>query len=285
MNVTQSDSQWTTVIKPRSSLFELNLRDLWKYRDLIKMFIRRDFVTFYKQTILGPLWFVIQPIFTAGMFTFIFGSVAQIPTDGIPHMLFYLAGIINWNYFSGCLTSTSDTFVANAGVFGKVYFPRLTVPVSVVITNMIRYLIQYVIFIIVLGIFMYRGTPLNLGWTIALTPVLLLYMALMSLGFGIWISSLTTKYRDLRFALPFFVQLWMYATPVVYPLSLIPEKYKMIIALNPMVPVVELFRYAYLGAGTINQQYIFMSVSFTLFILVTGIILFNRIEKTFMDTV
>lgn len=285
MNVTQSDSQWTTVIKPRSSLFELNLRDLWKYRDLIKMFIRRDFVTFYKQTILGPLWFVIQPIFTAGMFTFIFGSVAQIPTDGIPHMLFYLAGIINWNYFSGCLTSTSDTFVANAGVFGKVYFPRLTVPVSVVITNMIRYLIQYVIFIIVLGIFMYRGTPLNLGWTIALTPVLLLYMALMSLGFGIWISSLTTKYRDLRFALPFFVQLWMYATPVVYPLSLIPEKYKMIIALNPMVPVVELFRYAYLGAGTINQQYIFMSISFTLFILVTGIILFNRIEKTFMDTV
>lgn len=285
MNVTQSDSQWTTVIKPRSNLFELNLRDLWKYRDLIKMFIRRDFVTFYKQTILGPLWFIIQPIFTAGMFTFIFGSVAQIPTDGIPHMLFYLAGIINWNYFSGCLTSTSDTFVANAGVFGKVYFPRLTVPVSVVITNMIRYLIQYVIFIIVLGIFMYRGTPLNLGWTIALTPVLLLYMALMSLGFGIWISSLTTKYRDLRFALPFFVQLWMYATPVVYPLSLIPEKYKMIIALNPMVPVVELFRYAYLGAGTINQQYIIMSVSFTLFILVTGIILFNRIEKTFMDTV
>jgi len=285
VNVTQSDSQWTTVIKPRSSLFELNLRDLWKYRDLINMFVRRDFVTFYKQTILGPLWFIIQPIFTAGMFTFIFGSVAQVPTDGIPPMLFYLAGIINWNYFSGCLTSTSDTFVANAGVFGKVYFPRLTVPVSVVITNMIRYLIQYVIFIIVLGIFMYRGTPLNLGWTIALTPVLLLYMALMSLGFGIWISSLTTKYRDLRFALPFFVQLWMYATPVVYPLSLIPEKYKMIIALNPMVPVVELFRYAYLGAGTINQQYIIMSVSFTLFILVTGIILFNRIEKTFMDTV
>lgn len=283
--MTQSDSQWTTVIKPRSSLFELNLRDLWKYRDLIKMFVRRDFVTFYKQTILGPLWFIIQPIFTAGMFTFIFGSVAQVPTDGIPPMLFYLAGIINWNYFSGCLTSTSDTFVANAGVFGKVYFPRLTVPVAVVITNMIRYLIQYVIFIIVLGIFMYRGTPLNLGWTIALTPLLLVYMALMSLGFGIWISSLTTKYRDLRFALPFFVQLWMYATPVVYPLSLIPEKYKMIIALNPMVPVVELFRYAYLGAGTINQQYIFMSVSFTLFILVTGIILFNRIEKTFMDTV
>lgn len=285
MNIPQSDGQWTTVIKPRSSLFELNLGDLWKYRDLIKMFIRRDFVTFYKQTILGPLWFVIQPIFTAGMFTFVFGSVAQIPTDGIPHMLFYLAGIINWNYFSGCLTSTSDTFVANAGVFGKVYFPRLTVPVAVVITNMIRYLIQYVIFIIVLGIFMYQGTPLNLGWAIALTPVLLLYMALMSLGFGIWISSLTTKYRDLRFALPFFVQLWMYATPVVYPLSLIPEKYKMIIALNPMVPVVELFRYAYLGAGTINQQYIFMSVSFTLFILVTGIVLFNRIEKTFMDTV
>jgi len=276
---------WTTVIEPRTGLLRLNIGDLWRYRDLVKMFIRRDFVTFYKQTILGPLWFVIQPLFTAAMFTFIFGRVANISTDGIPHMLFYMAGIINWSYFSDCLTKTSDTFIANAGVFGKVYFPRLTVPVSVVITNLIRYAIQYSIFVIAYFIFIYRGTELNSNWFMVFTPVLILYMALMSLGFGIWISSLTTKYRDLRFALPFFVQLWMYATPVVYPLSLIPEKYKMIIALNPMVPVIEIFRYAYLGAGTINEKTIFLSIGITFFILVTGIILFNRIEKTFMDTV
>ncbi len=276
---------WTTVIEPRTGLLRLNIGDLWRYRDLIKMFIRRDFVTFYKQTILGPLWFVIQPLFTAAMFTFIFGRVANISTDGIPHMLFYMAGIINWSYFSDCLTKTSDTFIANAGVFGKVYFPRLTVPVSVVITNLIRYAIQYSIFVIAYFIFIYRGTELNSNWVMVFTPVLILYMALMSLGFGIWISSLTTKYRDLRFALPFFVQLWMYATPVVYPLSLIPEKYKMIIALNPMVPVIEIFRYAYLGAGTINEKTIFLSIGITFFILVTGIILFNKIEKTFMDTV
>lgn len=279
------EQNWTTIIKPRSSLLSLNLRDLWKYRDLIKMFIIRDFVTFYKQTILGPLWFIIQPFFTALMFSFIFGTVAQIPTDGLPPMLFYMAGIINWNYFSGCLTSTSETFVANAGVFGKVYFPRMTVPVSIVFTNMIRYFIQFAIFIAIYFIYMYKGHTLNPTWVILLTPVLLIYMALMSLGFGIWISSLTTKYRDLRFALPFFVQLWMYATPVVYPLSLIPEKFKVFLILNPVVPVMELFRIGFLGAGTVDKSGILISVGMTFFILITGIIMFNRIEKTFMDTV
>lgn len=276
---------WTTVIKPKSGLLHLNLKDLWTYRDLIKMFIRRDFVTFYKQTILGPLWFIIQPLFTAGMFTFIFGKVANVSTDSIPHMLFYMAGIVNWSYFSDCLTKTSETFVANAGVFGKVYFPRLTVPVSVVFSTMLRYFIQFSLFLIVYFIYMSNGVELNPNWMVLLTPVLLIYLALMSLGFGIWISSLTTKYRDLRFALPFFVQLWMYASPVVYPLSLIPEQYKMIIALNPIVPVIEIFRMAYFGAGTISQQSVFMSLGITAFILVTGIIMFNRIEKTFMDTV
>lgn len=281
----KASENWTIVIKPKSGLLNLNLKDLWKFRDLIKMFIRRDFVTFYKQTILGPLWFVIQPLFTAGMFTFIFGKVANITTDSIPHMLFYMAGVVNWTYFSDCLTKTSDTFIENAGVFGKVYFPRLTVPVSVVFSNMIRYFIQFSIFLIVYFIYMNNGVELNPNWMVLLTPVLLVYLALMSLGFGIWISSLTTKYRDLRFAFPFFVQLWMYASPVVYPLSLIPEQYKIIIALNPIVPVIEIFRMAYFGVGTVNPQLIFMSLGLTAFILVTGIILFNRIEKTFMDTV
>ena len=279
------EQNWTTIIKPRSGLLSLNLKDLWKYRDLIKMFIVRDFVTFYKQTILGPLWFIIQPLFTAGMFTFIFGTVAQISTDGIPPMLFYMAGIINWSYFSESLTKTSDTFIANAGVFGKVYFPRLTVPASVVISTMIRYFIQFGIFLTVYFIFMFKGYDFKPNWLILLTPVLLLYMAIMSFGFGIWVSSLTTKYRDLRFALPFFVQLWMYATPVVYPLSLIPEKYKIFILLNPVVPIMEIFRKGYLGAGTVDIAQIIISVGITFFILVTGIILFNRIEKTFMDTV
>ena len=279
------EQNWTTIIKPQSSLLSLNLKDLWRYRDLIKMFIIRDFVTFYKQTILGPLWFIIQPLFTAFMFTFIFGTVAQISTDGIPPMLFYMAGIINWAYFSESLTKTSDTFIANAGVFGKVYFPRLTVPASVVIATMIRYIIQFGIFLVVYFIFMFKGFDFKPNWMILLTPVLLLYMAIMSFGFGIWISSLTTKYRDLRFALPFFVQLWMYATPVVYPLSLIPEKYKLFIILNPIVPVMEIFRMGYLGAGTVDLTQILISIGITFFILITGIILFNRIEKTFMDTV
>jgi lipopolysaccharide transport system permease protein len=280
-----NSENWTTVIQPRSSLFSFNIPDLWKYRDLIKMFIRRDFVTFYKQTILGPLWFVIQPLFTAMMFTFIFGTVAKIPTDGIPPMLFYMAGVVNWAYFSECLTKTSETFIANAGVFGKVYFPRLSVPLAVVLSSMLRYLIQFSIFIVVYLVYMYRGSGIYPNWMAFLTPLLLIYLALMSLGFGIWISSLTTKYRDLRFALPFFVQLWMYATPVVYPLSLIPEKYKAFLLLNPIVPVMEIFRKGFLGTGTVEINHIIVSISITSFILLSGIIVFNRIEKDFMDTV
>lgn len=279
------EQNWTTIIKPSSNLLSLNLKDLWRYRDLIKMFIVRDFVTFYKQTILGPLWFIIQPLFTALMFTFVFGTVAHISTDGIPPMLFYMAGVVNWSYFSESLTKTSDTFIANSGVFGKVYFPRLTVPASIVFATMIRYVIQFGIFLVVYFIFMFRGYDFKPNWIILLTPVLLLYMAIMSFGFGIWISSLTTKYRDLRFALPFFVQLWMYATPVVYPLSLIPAKYKIFILLNPLVPVLEIFRKGYLGAGTVDAVQIMISAGITFFILISGIILFNRIEKTFMDTV
>ena len=279
------NQKWTTVIKPKTSLLSLNLKDVWRYRDLIKMFVIRDFVTFYKQTILGPIWFIIQPLFTTGMFTLIFGSVAKIPTDGIPPMLFYITGVINWTYFSHCLTDTSDTFIANAGIFGKVYFPRLTVPISVIISNMIRYIIQYIVFIGVFCIFIYRGYKPVYNWIVLLTPVILIYMALIGLGFGIWISSVTTKYRDLRFALSFFVQLWMYATPVIYPLSIIPEKYKLFILFNPMAPVIEIFRLGYLGAGDISINHILISVGITFSVLLSGIIIFNRTEKTFMDTV
>lgn len=280
-----NDKNWTTVIKPKTSLLHLNLGDLWEYRDLVRMFIHRDFVTFYKQTILGPLWFIIQPLFTSGMFTLIFGRVANISTDEIPHMLFYISGVINWSYFSECLTKTADTFAGNAGVFGKIYFPRLTVPVANIITNMLRYLIQYIIFLVIYFIFMVNNAPISPNWMILLTPLILVYMAILSLGYGLWISAVTAKYRDLKFALPFLVQLWMYATPIVYPLSLIPDKFKLLMVLNPMVPAVEIFRKAYLGAGTVNLFHTGLSLALTFVILFTGIIVFNKTEKTFMDTV
>jgi lipopolysaccharide transport system permease protein len=219
------------------------------------------------------------------MFALIFGSVAKIPTDGIPPLLFYMTGVINWSYFSDCLTKTSDTFIENAATFGKVYFPRLTVPVSIVIFNIIKYIVQYSIFIVIYFVFIYRGYNPEYNWIVLLTPVILLYMSLMSLGFGIWISSITTKYKDIRFALPFFIQLWMYATPVIYPLSIIPEKYRIFILLNPMAPVIEIFRMGYLGAGTVSVNHILISVCITFFVLLSGIVIFNRIERTFMDTV
>jgi lipopolysaccharide transport system permease protein len=281
-NITEN---WTTIIQPKTSLFKLNLRDLWRYRDLVRMFIVRDFVTFYKQTILGPLWFIIQPVFTSAMYLLIFGRVAKISTDGVPQLLFYMSGVINWGYFSECLNKTADTFLANAGIFGKIYFPRLAVPVASVMTSMIRYGIQYVIFLVFYFIYIFKGVPVYPNWLIALTPVLLLYMAVLSMGYGIWISAVTTKYRDLKFALPFVVQLWMYATPVVYPLSLIPDKYKMFMVFNPVVPCIELFKKAYLGAGTLNPYHVAISGALTLFIFFTGIIIFNKTEKTFMDTV
>ncbi len=276
---------WTTIIKPKTSLLSINLDDLWKYRDLIRMFIKRDFVTFYKQTILGPLWFIIQPLFTSAMYMLIFGRVAKISTDEIPPMLFYMAGVINWSYFSDCLSQTSNTFVTNANVFGKVYFPRLTVPVANIITNMIRYFIQLGLFFIFYFIYIFNGVSVSPNWMIIFTPIILLYIAILSMGYGLWISAITTKYRDLKFALPFLVQLWMYATPVVYPLSLIPKKYQIFMILNPITPAIELFRKAYLGAGTINFCNAGLSILLTMLIVFTGIIIFNKTEKTFMDIV
>lgn len=274
------------VIRPERKWFDFQFRELWNYRDLIFLFVRRDFVAYYKQTILGPLWFFIQPIFTTIVFMVVFGRIAQIPTQGIPAPLFYLSGIINWNYFADSLNKTSNTFVANSSVFGKVYFPRLVVPISIVISNMITYAIQLVLFIVVL---LYNvassGIAVNLNSTLLLFPLIILQMALLGLGTGIIVSSLTTKYKDLSFAVTFGVQLWMYATPIVYPLSQVPEKWKWLFYINPVAPVIEMFRNMIFSANTIDwSQYLF-GWCVTVVILIIGVSLFNRVEKTFMDTV
>jgi len=280
-----NDSYWTKIIQPRSGWFDLHLKELWRYRDLISLFVRRNFVAVYKQTILGPLWYLIQPIFSTLVFTVIFGNIARLPTDGVPPMLFYMSGIVTWNYFSGCLNQTSNTFVANAGIFGKVYFPRLTVPISVVTTNLLQFSIQFGLFLTFMVYFFSKGSSIHPNWWILFTPLLIVQMACLGLGVGIIVSSLTTKYRDLTHLVAFGVQLWMYATPVVYPLSLIPSKWQWLMALNPMTAIVETFRFAFLGAGSIRPYHISCSIIMTLFFLSSGIILFSRVEKTFMDTV
>ena len=279
------DERWTTTIKAKNSWLDINFKELWKYRDLIKMFVKRDFTTFYKQTILGPLWIIINPLLTTLMFTIVFGRIANISTEGVPQFLFYLAGNTIWMYFSGSLTKTAATFTSNAAVFGKVYFPRLVTPISIVTSGLINFLVQFGIFL--LSIFYYRvnGYSINSNMYILLTPILLLQICLLAMGFGIIISSLTTKYRDLAILVSFGVQLWMYATPIVYPISQIPNKLKEIILLNPISPIVETFRYAFLGVGSIPLESLIISWITTIVVLFIGIILFNRVEKTFMDTV
>jgi lipopolysaccharide transport system permease protein len=280
-----NENQWDMIIKPKTGWFDIDLQELWRYRDLIAMFVKRDFVTFYKQTILGPLWYIIQPLFTTVVFTIIFGRVAKIPTDSLPPFLFYMAGNVMWGYFSSSLTSTSNTFNANAAIFGKVYFPRLTVPLATVIVNFLQFSIQLVLFLGFYFYFMMKGTAISPTLWIVGLPVLLLQMALLSFGLGILLSSMTTKYKDLRFAMAFIIQLWMYATPVVYPLSQVPEWLLPYYILNPMVALVESFRYMFLGTSVIQWSQIGISWLITLLILFCGVILFSRIEKTFMDTV
>lgn len=285
MTKSYDESQWTTVIQPRSGWFDINLPEIWQYRDLIMLFVRRDFVANYKQTILGPLWFVLQPLFTTLVFTVVFGRIAKIPTDGLPQIVFYLGGIVTWNYFASCLNKTSDTFVSNAGIFGKVYFPRLAIPVATVITNLITFTIQFSLFLLIMLYFNFRGSSIHPNLWILYTPLLLLQMAALGLGVGILVSSMTTKYRDLSFLVAFGVQLWMYATPVVYPMSQIPVQWQWAYAFNPMAAVVETFRYAFLGAGTVSPLRLLISAGITAVLLVLGIILFSRVEKNFMDTV
>ncbi|MFA5253011.1 MAG: ABC transporter permease [Phycisphaerae bacterium] len=281
----REQEKWDLVIQPRKRWFDLHLRDLWRYRDLITLFVKRDFVTFYKQTALGPLWYIIQPLLTTIVFTVIFGSIAGIPMDGVPKFIFLLAGNITWGYFAGCLNETSNTFVKNAGVFGKVYFPRLTAPVSVVIINLVKFGIQFVVFLCFYIYFIGRGSSVRPTFFILLLPVLLLQMAVLSLGVGILVSALTTKYRDLSFVMTFAIQLWMYASSVIIPASAIPEKYRPIYMLNPMTSVIESFRYAFFGRGVVDAVYICISWVVTLSVLLLGVILFNRVEKSFMDTV
>jgi len=281
----KKSENWTMIIKPKRSLFDVDLAELWRYRDLIGLFVRRDFVSKYKQTILGPLWFIIQPVITTLMFTVVFGNIAGIPTDGIPKMLFYLTGIVGWTYFSTCLNDTSQTFIKNASIFGKVYFPRLALPISVVISNLVSFLIQFVLVLCFLAYFMIVGSDVHPNINILLIPVLILLIAGLGLGFGIIISSLTTKYRDLTHLVSFGVSLWMYATPIIYPLSEIPEKYKLFVLANPMTPIVETFKVALLGVGDVNYYQLLYSFGFMVAVLVFGVLIFNKVEKSFMDTV
>lgn len=276
---------WTLVIRPKSRWFDLHLTDLWRYRDLVMLFVRRDFVSVYKQTILGPLWFIIQPLLTTLTFTLIFGNIAQLSTDGLPKILFYLSGVTAWNYFSDCLLTTSDTFNANSKLFGKVYFPRLAVPVSIVISNLIKFGIQLGLFLAFYFYFLAKGTAIRPTLALLLMPALLLLMACLGLGSGIIVSSLTTRYRDLRFLVQFGAQLLMYTTPVIFPLSKLPEQYRWIMLANPVTPVIETFRYAFLGTGTFSWRLLGISAVATSLILAVGILLFNKVEKTFMDTI
>jgi lipopolysaccharide transport system permease protein len=276
---------WTEVIEPRTSLFDLRLSELWRYRDLIMMFVRRDFVANYKQTILGPIWFFLQPLLTTITFIFIFGRVAGLSTDGLPMAVFYLAGITVWSYFSETLNKTATVFKDNAQMFGKVYFPRLTMPVSIVISNLVRFFIQFSLFLIIWVYYFFQENSIQPNIYIALTPVLIFIMGLLALGFGMIISALTNKYKDLIFLLTFGVQLLMYATPVIYPLSSISDKYKWLILANPMTPVVETFRYAFLGSGTFSWLHLGYSFIFSIVILFLGALVFNKVEKSFTDTV
>jgi homopolymeric O-antigen transport system permease protein len=276
---------WDKIIRPRNGWFDIHPGELWKYRDLIGLFVWRDFVSIYKQTILGPLWYILQPLLTTIVFTVIFGNVAKLPTDGLPPFLFYLSGVIAWRYFADCLTNTANTFVGNAHIFGKVYFPRLTVPVSVVISNLIAFGIQFLLFLAFYFYYWGWSTVIRPQPALLLLPVLIIQMAALGLGFGIIVSSMTTRYRDLTHLVGFGVQLWMFATPVVYPASSLPDKWRWVLLLNPMAPIIESFRFAFLGTGSIDSRTLLISMASTVCILLVGVVLFSRVEKSFMDTV
>ena len=279
------EKKWTTIIEPKKGVFELKLREVWEYRDLIKLFVRRDFVTRYKQTILGPAWYFIQPLFVTVVQTVVFGNMAKLDTDGIPPFLFYMAGNIAWLYFSACLTSTANTFTGNAGIFGKIYFPRLTTPISSVISSLLNFGVQFVLFLGFLIYFICVGSGIHITWVAALTPLFMLQLAVLGMGCGIIISSLTTKYRDLQVLVSFGLQLWMYLSPVIIASSSLSESGYNALMLNPVSPVIELMRYGWLGSGTAPFMFWGISWAVSFAVLFIGIIIFNRVEKTFMDTV
>ncbi len=286
--IEDDNEAWDLVLEPKTSWYSLGLDQILRFKDLLFLFVRRDFVSVYKQTILGPIWFFVQPVITAITYAIIFGMLANIPTDGVNPILFYMCGITLWNYFSDTLSKTADTFTANASVFGKVYFPRMIVPLSVVLSNLVKLGIQLLLFIAVWIYFLVTEDTLHPNITILLVPFLILLMGFLGLGFGIIITSMTTKYRDLKFLITFGVQLLMYASPIVFPLSLVSEKYpqyKIFLLANPITSIIEAFKYAFLGVGEFNWFYLGYSLSFTVVLLFIGLIVFNKVEKSFMDTV
>ena len=279
------EEKWTTVLSSKNKGFNINIKELLSYKDLIFLFVKRNYVTKYKQTILGPVWLIISPLLTTLMFVIVFGNIAGLSTDGAPQLVFYMSGNIVWSYFAFCVNQTSNTFVTNAGVFGKVYFPRMVMPISTVLTGLLDFGVQFVMFTGFWGYFLISGCRIGTNFWILLTPILVLQLAMLGMGVGIIVSSLTTKYRDLTILVTFGVQLWMYASPVVYSLSQIPEKYQFIYMLNPVSPIITIFRYAYLGTGYFPYTSWGISWIITLVVVITGVLLFSRIEKTFMDTV
>ena len=281
----EAPDKWDIVIYPSKRLFEINFREIWEYRDLLYMFIMRDIITVYKQTVFGPIWYFVEPMLTMLVYIIIFSNIAKIPTDSIPPPLFYLAGIIMWNYFADSFTQTSDTFYQNSAIFGKVYFPRLIIPIAKIISAMIKFFIQSLLFLSVYIYFLSKGLEPKVNLAILLVPYFLLLMAGLGLGFGIIFTSLTAKYRDLKFLITFGVQLLMYATPIIYPVSIIPEKYQLLILANPLAPLIEGFKYAFLGAGKLTLYGILYSSCFTVIVLMAGIFIFNKIQKNFIDTI
>jgi lipopolysaccharide transport system permease protein len=276
---------WDLEIRPKRHFLDINLKEIWDYRDLVMLFVRRDFVARYKQTILGPFWFILNPVISTLMYTLVFAGIAKIPTEGVPPQLFYLSGIVAWSYFASCLNGTSSTFLSNAGIFGKVYFPRLVSPISVIISSMVQLGIQLLLLTVFMIYYTLSGYEIQINSHLLYIPLLIINLALMGLGFGIIFSALTTKYRDLSNLMSFGVQLWMYITPVIYPSSAVPEKYRIFVFINPVAPLVEAFKYGLIGVGEFNPGRLVYSVSFTLILLFIGVILFNRTEQNFMDTV
>jgi lipopolysaccharide transport system permease protein len=280
-----SDENWSLIIKPKRKLLEIPIREIIRYRDLIFLFVKRDFTTQYKQTILGPLWFIISPFFSTIIYTFIFGQLANIGTDGIPQTLFYFSGTILWTFFSGCFNDSCNVFITNAGIFGKVYFPRLVVPINYVLSHCIKTFIQFLMLIILFVYFVFKGAPVHASWYMLLFPFIFMWLSAIAVGAGIIISSITTKYRDLRNMVSFALSLGMYATPVVYPISEIPGKFRLIAYINPLSAPIELFRKWLFGVSSVDTRMILISLGVTVFLVFIGLILFNQNEQSFIDVI
>jgi lipopolysaccharide transport system permease protein len=278
-------ADWSTVIRPKTGLLDFNFKELFHYKFLMFLFVRRDFVAQFKQTILGPLWFMIQPIFTTGIYSIIFGNLAKIPTDGVPQPVFYMAGTTLWNYFASCLVGTSTVFSGNANIFAKVYFPRMIMPITTIMTKAYTFFVQLAVFLVLYFVYLTHGAAIRPNIFLLLLPVTVVHTALLGMAVGLWSSALTVKYRDLNQLVAFGVSLWMWATPIVYPMSFVPAKYRFLVYLNPMSPIVEIFRYGFTGAGTVSLYSYVISLLVTAVVLFLGIILFHRAEQNFIDVV